>query len=849
MSDSGFEADADARVDSEADADARVDSEADARTAESAETEPEPGGSETPPGAEPDRKRPAERERITTSEEKYDARKIVTGEARYTADYRDRFPDLAHGRVVRSDVAHGHVESIDASAAEAMDGVYAVVTPWDDEVPDALYSSSGQSYPEPSPWDMTVLREHVRFVGDPVAAVAAVDRATADRAARAIDVEYRERDAVFDTERATEPDAPRLFADDEVDNAQTGADYARNVESSFGGEIGDVDAAFAAAADADDRQVLETEWETPYQSHCVPEPHATIAYTDEDDRYTFVTATQVPFHTRRQISHLFDVPIRDVRVIKPRIGAGFGSKQEMVIEPITLALHLAAGRPVKLEATRQEEFTALRFRHPMSLRMKTAVTDDGDVEAMDLYTRSNAGAYGTHGMTVANNVGTKPLPLYPRVPNVRFEGDVVHTNLPMGAAMRGYGAPQGHFVVEGHMDEVARRLGVDPVEFRLRNVVREGDYDRTAAILKPDDRFARRIRSCGIRECVERGREAIGYDDVDQPDEPGLHRGVGMALVAQGSGVAGKELGAAQVRMNEDGSFHLQVGGVDTGTGSDTMFSQIAAEVLGCPSDDVVVISSDTDLTPFDYGAYASSTTYISGRAVKRAAEEAKGRILDWGSRLLDEPVSALDTGDGAVYSEATGESVSLSEIGYEAAYGDEEREQIMGDGSFSTDESPPPYGAQFVEVTVDEETGEYEVENLVFAADCGVAINPALVEGQIEGGEHMSLEYATSGTLSFDESGNPETLGFRAYGMPRPTDHPPMETIIVETHEPTGPFGAKSIAELPTNGVAPALSNAIRDAVGVRITELPITADDVRAALDARDGEGGAGESAADAD
>lgn len=769
----------------------------------------------------------SDRESITTETEKYDARKIVTGAARYTADYHDRFPDLAHGTIIRSDIPHGRVVDIDTERAEAMDGVLAVITPWDDVVPETLYSSSGQSYPEPSPWDLRVLREHVRFVGDRVAAVVAEDRETADRAARTVSVEYEEYDSVFDTEEATKPDAPTLFGPDEVENTQTGAEYERNLVSQFAGEIGDVENAFEETD-----HVLETEWETPYQSHCVPEPHATIAYTDEDNRYNIITATQVPNHTRRQLAHVFDIPIRDVRVIKPRVGAGFGAKQEMVIEPVALALHLAAGVPVKLEVTRQEEFYALRFRHPMSLRCKTAVKD-GELTAMDLYVRENSGAYGTHGMTVASNVGTKAFPLYPRVPNARFSGDVVHTNLPMGAAMRGYGAPQGHFVVESHLDEVARELGEDPIEFKLRHAVREGDLDRMNAILKPDDRFARRIRSCGIRECVERGREAIGYDECDQPEETHLHRGVGMAIIAQGSGVAGKELGAAQIRMNEDGSFHLQVGGVDTGTGNDTMFTQVAAETLGCAPQDIVVKSSDTDLTPFDYGSYASSTTYISGQAVKKAAEDAKSRIMEWASRMLDEPVETLAVGGGEVRSQETGDSVTLEAIGYESTYGDETREQIMGQGHHATDESPPPFGAQFLRVLVNEKTGEFEIEKLAFAADCGVAINPPLVEGQIEGGQHMSLEYATSGTLAFDEDGNPQTLGFRQYGMPRTTDHPPMETIIVETHEPTGPFGAKSIGELPTNGVPPALSNAIRDAVGVRLTEIPITADDIKTALD----------------
>ncbi|MFB6354620.1 MAG: xanthine dehydrogenase family protein molybdopterin-binding subunit [Halobacteriales archaeon] len=779
---------------------------------------------------EGNRKPVEERRNITEDVEKYDARKLVTGEAKFTADFRVHFPELLAGKVIRSDVAHGYVTDIDTSEAEAMDGVHAVITPWDDVVPENPYTSAGQSYPEPSPWDMKVLREHVRFVGDPVAAVAAEDKATADKAARKVTVEYEELDAVLDYRRAMDDDAPQLFDPDEVENKQTGADYTRNRESHFEGELGDVEAAVEAAD-----HVLETEWETPYQNHCIPEPHTTIAYTDEDNRYVFISSTQVPNHTRRQLSHLFDVPIRDIRVTKPRIGAGFGGKQAMVIEPITFALHLAAGKPVKLEMSRREEFHAMRNRHPMSMTMRTAATDDGELLAMDLYALSNTGAYGPHGMTVAGNVGTKPLPIYPRVENVRFTADVVHSNLPIAAAQRGYGAPQGHFAVECHMDEVARRLDLDPLEFRLRNHVREGDLDRISDILGEGE-GARRIRSCGMRECIERGAEAVGYHDrhAEQPDEPHLHRGVGLALCAQGSGVQGDELGAAHIKMNEDGSFILHVGGVDTGSGNDTMFAQIASEVLGCAPEDVVVKSSDTDDTPFDYGAYASSTTYISGRAVKETALDAKERLLYWGSKLLEEPAEDLETGDGVVYSEATGEEVTLEEIGYESIYGGEEREQVMGASHHSTDQSPPPFGAQFVDVTVNEETGAFEINQLVYAADCGVAINPPLVEGQIEGGEHMSLEFATSGTFSFDDEGNPEVLGFRQYGMPTTEDTPPMETIVVETHEPTGPFGAKSIAELPTNGVAPALGNAVRDAVGARVYSLPVTAEKIRSALEA---------------
>ena len=773
-----------------------------------------------------------ERRTISHREEKDDARKIVTGEAKYTADYALNFPDLAEATIVRSDIAHGRVEDIDTSAAEAMDGVYAVLTPDSPEVPDKPYTSAGQSYPEPSPWDLRVLRRKVRFVGDPIAAVAAVDADTARKAARRLDITYEEYDAVFDTAEAMAPNAPQIHDADEVENVQPGADYERNIEAHCEGEIGDVDAAFEEATDRDDLTVVETEWETPYQSHCVPEPHTTIAHRDEDNRYHLISSTQVPYHTRRQLAHLFDVPIRDVRVSKPRIGAGFGSKQAMAIEPVTLALSEAADRPVMVETTRREQFHAVRNRRPARVKLRTVVTDDGDLEAIDMEAVTNSGAYGPHGMTVASAIGTKPLPLYTHTPNIRFEFTAVHTNLPIAGAMRGYGAPQGHLTLEGHMDEVARELDIDPIELRSRNVIADGDLDVASGIIKDHD-YGRRIRSCGLDECIAEGRAAIGWDDVEQPEEDHRHRACGVALTIQSSGVPGDEIGAAHIKMNEDGSFILQTGAVDIGPGADTVMAQIAAEVLGVPPADVLVQPSDTDISPFDHGAYASSTTYITGQAVKKAAEDAREMLFEFASRMLDEPESAFIIGDEAVISDQTGESVSLEAIGYESMYGDEVRAHVMGEASHCTEESPPPFGAQFVDVTVDEETGEFEIHDMVYVVDCGVALNPALVEGQIEGAMHMSYELATGDGITFDEDGQPEVLGFRDYDMPTTADQPPMTSRIVETHEPTGPFGAKSVAEIPVNGVPPALSNAIRRAVGVRITDMPITPEKISAALD----------------
>lgn len=777
---------------------------------------------------ENNRKDPEERLSVSKSPQKYDDTKLVTGDAKFTADYAEQFPDLAHAAVVRSEIPHGRVTEIHTDAAEEMDGVLAVLTPWSEEVPENKYTSAGQSYPEPSPWDMNVLNETVRYVGDPIVAIAAESQETAESAAESVDIEYEEYDYVLDPEEAFDPDAPQLFDDDEVENKIVGHDYERNLMSHIEGELGDAREQF----DRDDVHVHETEWESSPQVHAQLEKHTSLVYTDEDDRIVVITSTQVPNHTRRQLAHLFDIPIRDIRVKKPRVGGGFGGKQAMVIEPIPMTLSLAVDRPVMYEASRKEEFYAMRRRHPMRLRTRTAVTDDGEIEAIELYALSNTGAYGSHGMTVAGNVGAKPLPMYSKVPNVRFVADIVHTNTPQTGAMRGYGAPQGTLAVEGHLDEVARDLGFDPIAFRQKHYMEVGDVDEIAGAMGGEG-ADRRIRSCGLDECIERGMEAIGWGEYEQPDEPHLHRGQGVALSAQGTGVAGDELGAAQIMMNEDGSFHLHVGGVDIGTGADTAMIQIAAEVLGCPEADIVVKASDTDVTPFDYGAYASSTTYISGMAVKKAAEDAKERILEWGSKLLEEPVENLDTANGEVFSEETGESLPLEEVGFEAAYGDDEREHILGKGSHCTEESPPPFAAQFVDVTVDERTGEFEVNDLVVAVDCGVAINPGMAEGQIEGANHMSYEMAVGEGVTFDEDGRPEVTRYSEYDIPTASETPPIEAILVETHEPTGPFGAKSVAEVPTNTVPPALSNAVMDAVGVRISEMPITAEKIKAALD----------------
>jgi putative selenate reductase molybdopterin-binding subunit len=752
---------------------------------------------------------------------KVDGVKLVTGRATFTDDIH--IPGLLYGKILPSPHAHAMIKRIDAGKARALAGVVTVLT-WQN-VPRVPHTTAGQSWPEPSPYDTYLLDCKVRFVGDRVAAVAAESRAIAEEALRLIEVEYQVLPAIVDMEQADAPGAPAIH--DEPDS--TGIhDAARNIAGFIRKDLGNVDQGFAAAD-----FILEGEYRTQRQQHCSLEPHVTIAWLDEDNRLVIRSSTQVPFHARRQVAMILQLPVQRVHVIKPRIGGGFGGKQEMLLEDICGALALAARRPVKMELSRREEFFMSRSRHPHRLRVKIGVKRDGTVVANHMAVLATTGAYGSHCNTVQGNTGQKVLPLY-RSPNIRFECKVVYTNMPVAGAFRGYGCPQGFFAMESLADEVAERLGMDPVEFHTRNVIRKGDIDELSAVLGEGKKgLPRHIRSCGLPECIERGAAAIGWNEKrkqhEVPGKPHLRRGAGMACSMQGSAIAGVDWASALLRMNEDGSFHLQVGATDLGTGSDTVLAQIAAETLGVTLDKINVTSSDTDVTPFDVGAYASSTTIISGGAVKKTAEKVRAQILETASRMLETPVEQLSCGDNRVTA-AEGKSVSMGEVAMHAMYKDK-RHIIENASHFNTD-SPPPFCAQFAEVEVDTATGKVRVVELVTAVDCGVAINPQLAEGQAEGAAAQGLGLALSEEMLFDAAGRMRNPSFTDYKMFGPQDMPKLTTILVPTEEPLGPYGAKSIAEVPINGVAPAVANAIYNAVGVRIRELPIRPEKVLSAL-----------------
>ena len=753
---------------------------------------------------------------------KVDGVKLVTGSAAFTDDVL--VPGMLYGKLLASPHAHARIRHIDTRKAKALAGVHAVLTYQD--VPRVPHTTAGQAWPEPSPYDTYLLDSKVRFVGDRVAAVAAESRAIAERALRLIDVDYEVLPAVLDMEAARAEGAPVIH--DEPDSTNI-FDREHNIAAHIGREIGNVDDGFREAD-----LVVEREFRTQRQQHAMLEPHVTICWLDGDGRLIIRSSTQVPYHCRRQVAMILQIPVSRVHVIKPRIGGGFGGKQEMLLEDICGALALATRRPVKLEYTREEEFYMARSRHPQILWMKMGVKRDGTVVASHLRVLATTGAYGSHASTVQGNTGSKVLPLY-RAPHMRFECDVVYTNTPVAGAFRGYGCPQGFFAQESLADEIAQKLGIDPLEFHRRNAIRLGDTDKLSAQLgEGREGLPRVIRSCGLPECLKRGAAAIHWDQNRKAlpvRASAVKHGVGMACTMQGSGIAGIDWASAFLKMNEDGSFCLQVGASDVGAGADTVLAQIAAETLGVSLGKIVVTSGDTDFTPFDTGAYASSTTIISGGAVKKAAEKVRAQVLGVAAKMLGVGVEDLACQNDEVFTiTQPRKAVAIADVALQALY--KEKLQIMDGASHFNTDSPPPFCATFAEVAVDTQTGRVRVEHLATAVDPGVAINPMQAEGQVEGAVTQGLGFTLTEELLLDESGRPLNPNFLDYKIFTAKDMPKLTTILVETEEPLGPYGAKSVSEVPINGVAPAVANAIFHAVGVRIRKLPIRPEDVLRAL-----------------
>jgi putative selenate reductase molybdopterin-binding subunit len=761
-------------------------------------------------------------------ETKVDAVKLAKGYPAFVDDIEMR--GMLHAKLLTSPHPHARIINIDDSHALSLPGVRAVVHY--KNVDRVKYASGGQSYPNPPPLDQVSFDNKVRYVGDRVAAVAADTLEIAEEALSLIDVEYELLPAVFDENEAIKPGAPIIHDETDTEDIH---DAGRNIVHHIEAEVGNVEQGFD---DAD--HVFEYHYYV-HQVHATPiEPHIAISWWDSDERMVIRSSTQVPFHVRRMIAPLLGLPAGRIRVIKPRIGGGFGVKQEMLIEDVVGHLTKATGRPVRLELNRSEEFRSSRTRHPQTITWKTGVMSDGTLHSQKFTVVANTGAFGTHGLTVQTVTGLRGLSSY-NCPNRQFDCIVAYTNLPVPGAYRGYGAPQALFSLENHMDEIAHEMGFDPIEFRRQNWVQAGDPMPIAPHLGEGEKETvidvPIIQSCGLNECFSQGMKAIEWQRKSNPDfhkvpgKPHLRRGLGAAMCMHGTAIPGLDMGAASIKINDDGSFNLMVGATDLGTGSDTVLAQIAAEVLGVPLNDIIIYSSDTDFTPFDVGAYASSTTYISGTAVKKASELAAEQIReraalmlemdDWSEiRLQNRHAITLD-----------GRSISLEDIALHSLHQDQQR-QIMATASFVSTDSPPPFAGQFAEVEVDIETGQVTVTKLVMAVDAGVPINPLTASGQVEGGMTQALGYGHCEEMAYDDQGRLLNAALGPYHIYRADEMPWLKAILVQTNEPTGPFGAKAIAEIPKDGVAPALANAIFDATGVRLRNIPLTPQRVYQAL-----------------
>lgn len=773
-------------------------------------------------------------------EPKVDAIKLVQGKPAFTADMEMRGMLIA--RVLHSPIAHARIKRIDASKARALPGVAAVLT-WED-IPRVVYSTAGQSDPIPGPLDSFSLDHKVRFVGDRVAFVAAESGEIAEAALKLIEVEYEPLPMVLDMGDAMKVGAPVIHDEPEFVNFAD-SNPARNLAAEIRIDIGDVERGFREAD-----LIVEGDYEVPKVQQAHIEPHVAVTYWDEDDRLVIRTSTQVPFHVRRMLAPVLGLPVKRIRVIKPRIGGGFGGKQEVLMEDVAAHLTIATRRPVIYEYTREEEFIAARSRHPMRIHMKTGVKLDGTITANEMYALSDTGAYGCHALTVTGNTGHKAMAVYVGAdayrlaPNIRFYADVVYTNTPPSGAFRGYGVPQGYWALERHIEKICRKLGMDSIEFRLKNTIRAGElHPFSTAWSEGREPVPEIIHTVGLEECVRQGKSAIGWDQKyknpdwhEVPGQPHLRRGIGVATVMQGTAIPYLDMGGASLKMNDDGSFNLLVGATDLGTGSDTVLAQMAAEVLGVPVEDMIVYSSDTDFTPFDKGAYASSTTYISGTAVVKAAEIVAERIRLRAAAMLKDKFEITVSPDDIVLAERQavgpgGEFVSMQEIAYNALH-HTNQEQIMGVASYVSPVSPPPFAAQFAEVVVDMETGQVTVKHLVMAVDAGVIVNPVTASGQVEGGMAQALGYAVCEEMRYDSNGVALEKDLDDYHIFRANEMPAMETIFVETFEPSHPFGVKAVAEIPMDGVAPAVGNAIQDACGAEVDQNPTTPERVWRAI-----------------
>ncbi len=743
---------------------------------------------------------------------KKDAMQLLLGKPVYTDDVTPK--DALVVKILRSPHANAMVQGIKTDAAKKVPGVVDIYT-WED-VPKTRFAIAGQTYPEPSPYDRLIIDRHVRFAGDAVAIIAAETEKAALKAMRLIKVTYQVLDAVLDFHTAK--DNPTLVHPEEdwFPPCEVGGDNKRNLVASETDSWGDVD---GVMADCD--IVLDRTFHTKAFQQAMMEPFICYTELDRYGRLHVISSTQIVFHTRRILSRALGIPKSRIRVEKPRIGGGFGAKQTAVCDVYPAFVTMKTGRPAKVSYTREEAQIAGSPRHEMEIHVRLGANRDGKIRVMDLYTLSNSGAYGEHGPTTVGLSGHKSIPLYTgSLEAHRFRYDVVYTNHQAAGAYRGYGATQGIFAVESVVNELAEKLGMDPTVIRDKNMVREGMV-MPAYYGEPNN-------ACALDRCMEHCRRMFRWEERYPVRDMGNGkvRSAGVAMAMQGSCISNVDVGSATVKLGEDGTYILLIGAADMGTGCDTILAQMVAECMDCAMDDVAVFGADTDASPYDSGSYASSTTYITGKAVEQACVKLKKNICTIAAGMLDCGTEEVVFERRQVRQVNSQQTVSLTEIAYKAQCGSNTAAEATV--THSSPVSPPPYMVGMVEIELDRRTGKVDIIDYMAVVDCGTPVNPALARIQAEGGIVQGIGHTLMENVTYDQWGRPIESSFMQYKLPTRLDMGHLKVEFEQSYEPTGPFGAKSIGEIVINTPAPAIAHAIYRATGVWHRELPITPEQI---------------------
>ena len=742
---------------------------------------------------------------------KKDAMALVTGQPVYCDDLAPK--DCLIVKLLRSPHAYAKIKSIDTSIAKRIPGIEAIYTY--EDVPTSRFTLAGQSYPEPSPYDRRILENVVRYVGDEAAIVAGANEDCVDRALKAIKVDYEVLEPLLDFEKSIDNAIVIHEEDDYKCLCEIGNDVKRNIVSSGESVVGDVDAVLKECD-----VVLERDYHTKANAQAMMETMRSYCYIDTYGRLNCVSSTQIPFHVRRILSNALEIPKSKINVIKPRIGGGFGAKQTACCEIFTAFVTWKLKKPSKIVYTREETFAASNSRHEMKMHVRIGATKDGKIEAIDLYTLSNQGAYGEHGPTTIGLAGHKSLPLYNHVKASRFTYDVVYTNTMRAGAYRGYGATQGQFAVESIINELADELNMDPCEIRFKNMTRENEV--------LSQYYNEELNACALDRCLEKAMEMIDYKNKPLRRDMGdFVRGLGVSLSMQGSGISGLDVGSVEIKLQDDGFYTLSIGATDMGTGCDTILAQMVAECMDCDVDQVVTSSLDTDHAPYDTGSYASSTTYVTGMAVVKACEKLRNSILEAAAGFFNVDKEDIEFDGKKINTLDHAHEMSLADFADTCFNGGIAKALIASDSHMSPT-SPPPFMVGIAEVDVDKLTGEIKVHDYVSVVDCGTVINPNLARVQAEGGIVQGIGMALSEDITYSNEGKMRNRNFLQYKLPTRVDVPSVRVEFESSYEDNGPFGAKSIGEVVINTPTSAIASAIKHATGVQVRTLPITAEKV---------------------